>query len=874
MAGEIREVTLHLDSSYEAKVETYRDFEESFFCHLYNDAASMIKEILDRNIRSRKKEGEGVSGPKCNIITFIGERGKGKTSAMLSFCSFLKDFNRLDMKEGHSACGVLRDYRQKAAFTVLDCIDATLLESEEKIVDIILGRMFNTMDSIGGIAGSLDWQELELGVRSLQKQCGDIYKALHVKEDKLLDEPDVVSLKEANKTWTQKEAFRELVNQYNDFMKKKNGGATENYLVIPIDDIDMNVAHCYEMLEALRKFLMVENVIILLAVNYKQLECACQNYYFKNIIYTKVKDPEIVRLQTERALGLAGEYLEKIIPTGRKVYMPDLYKEEGFFDNHVKVCVKEGRGESVGMKIQDYILCSIRRFLLVPENGFGACHFLLPSTLRKLSNYIKEFDNLRPLTGEGTEVMEAYRHNARWFYNDITNRFIEQNVDIRNEDILDAFLDYRTENILNIIGDVLLENVSTFDRYENMYYDTSTLKAVDPLEMIQWRRKDTKNDEENFGYGEILFILYHLEQGGDDKLEYIHAIRLLLSLTVTRMLFSVNELGKLQKEEMRMMKDSLENFTQKDYWGYWDDVYFNRKIRKDFVRYAKLEGEVTNGLVCRVELEDVTGEENEEKNIHNIKARIKTYIAVRMFLKKRYGKMQDIDSSQPSEVQADTRLDAMGGNTFNLRLPEGYIWKYRFGNFIDSIYNYDSWLPEVEKEAIGQMRGQLRGRKDYEELGRKMEKMYEQEVQEFQDRMDAWKEKYGTAMVIPAYSGEIMNALFGELYGGNGQLRYTDTERLFKKGIRKAFGVIRQTLEKYDAYFDRNRVLLTEDEKESQWHKYSYTDIFLECPLIDYMMDEECNNLVGEGLYRIASDILTYNYTPAYALGDIQDSEA
>lgn len=60
---------------YGPKCEKLEDYETSIFKKIYEEAFESLDEIL-------KNEGQLENN---NIISFIGERGSGKTSCMLSF---------------------------------------------------------------------------------------------------------------------------------------------------------------------------------------------------------------------------------------------------------------------------------------------------------------------------------------------------------------------------------------------------------------------------------------------------------------------------------------------------------------------------------------------------------------------------------------------------------------------------------------------------------------------------------------------------------------------------------------------------------------------------------------------------------------------
>lgn len=77
------------------KLETIGEFEESIFADVYRRASNDVENILEDNKRVEqlhKDVRQFDEAEYCNnIVPFLGERGMGKSSAMLSFAYFLKN---------------------------------------------------------------------------------------------------------------------------------------------------------------------------------------------------------------------------------------------------------------------------------------------------------------------------------------------------------------------------------------------------------------------------------------------------------------------------------------------------------------------------------------------------------------------------------------------------------------------------------------------------------------------------------------------------------------------------------------------------------------------------------------------------------------
>lgn len=144
-------------------------------------------------------------------------------------------------------------------------------------------------------------------------------KNLRSSKDVIEDEDDTFleTLEKLSLSWNLKESFQELVQEYLEIMKYPNTEDLKienHFLVISIDEADMNIDHGFEIIEQIRQYLMGPNIIVLLSADYDQLEKICDNHFsreFSSINKFENMDKHIKRL-TRRIL-------EKIIPSDRRI---------------------------------------------------------------------------------------------------------------------------------------------------------------------------------------------------------------------------------------------------------------------------------------------------------------------------------------------------------------------------------------------------------------------------------------------------------------------------------------------------------------------------------------------------------------------------
>ena len=71
---------INLNEDYKIKIEKGKDFNQSIFQNVYKNALKSVIEIVKHSDKDNNDYDDFN-----NIIAFTGERGKGKSSSMISF---------------------------------------------------------------------------------------------------------------------------------------------------------------------------------------------------------------------------------------------------------------------------------------------------------------------------------------------------------------------------------------------------------------------------------------------------------------------------------------------------------------------------------------------------------------------------------------------------------------------------------------------------------------------------------------------------------------------------------------------------------------------------------------------------------------------
>ena len=124
------------------KLEKHEEWEQSIFSDVYEKAIFLTKKIVKDNHEtssantitySSDLDGENFN----NIIPFLGERGMGKSSVMLSFSYYLENY------DGDRDKILQIENYIKPLFVTLPRIDVAMFIKGESLLDIILANMWN-----------------------------------------------------------------------------------------------------------------------------------------------------------------------------------------------------------------------------------------------------------------------------------------------------------------------------------------------------------------------------------------------------------------------------------------------------------------------------------------------------------------------------------------------------------------------------------------------------------------------------------------------------------------------------------------------------------------------------------------------------------
>ena len=514
----------------EVKIESENEWRESYFYDEYNQAFQSVQRIINDNLDKKLKENLIEHSSKKadskynrihNIIPFVGKRGTGKTSVMMSFSTMLENYSSSDRK--NAQLYVFKDSngdKQRVKFYCTDCIDGSLLEKGEDIFKLILAQiygMFIQMDKDGRPRD----KSYEYEKRELQQSFDEVFRSICDLEkeglkDIYYEESAITSLKSLSSSLDLTKKFEKLICRYLKTLKM--GQAYEDnadtFLVIMVDDLDLNIPGGYEMLEKIHRYMMVKNVVVMLTIDYDQIKLLCEKQLYSMVpkFDTKLNEK---RKYVER---VARDFLDKIFPGNVRIYMP-------VFDKLKNIKVKDSKsGEIKATKDVLFQLLYDKLELRMDVEGTKR-HFYEQSSLRTFTSFylmLKSMQSLSNLSKD--ERQEVFMKNYKRLMSDTLNRMIDERLDDKHKEI---FRRITKSDLLHSARNFYIE-VLNYDSFKDFILEKESWSELNEKQhLIELAHNIEKS---GYSYGELLRIIYCWGRVDNESKEMIRCLLAYYSL--------------------------------------------------------------------------------------------------------------------------------------------------------------------------------------------------------------------------------------------------------------------------------------------------------------------------------------------------------
>ena len=379
--------------------KTDTSIDESIFSAQYKKAISEINDFFNENdAESSNAESYSVfitnnQETHNNIFAFIGDRGSGKTSCMLSLANLLINSKKVVNRN----------------FISLDLIDPTYFDDKNNIIAIIIAKMYRKFTELQD--AKRDFSKTQELLKAFEKVQND-FETLFYNNKKESFCDDIENLDSLSSALNLKQDFKDLVEKWLSIFSNES----KSCMLLIIDDVDLNTKCADRMLEEIRKYLIQEKVLILISFKLEQISFVKQQQLLSEYkVLLENADKTDVHKKIE---SMTEAYLTKFIPFNNRIFMPDFVSS---LKSQIEIIGSDIPVPDYynNITLDQFILSLIfhkTRFLFY--NSDTNANFIIPHNLREVRQLIKLFWNCKDFDSDDS-VNPEYIYNKELFKNHI-----------------------------------------------------------------------------------------------------------------------------------------------------------------------------------------------------------------------------------------------------------------------------------------------------------------------------------------------------------------------------------------------------------------------------------------------------------------------
>lgn len=362
----------------------------SIFSDIYSRAFDLIYGIATQQIDVNNDQNR----ERNNIVAFIGERGSGKTSCLKSVYKALSEHT------------FVSGIKEKILFnTSLPTIDPSYLDEQSNILEIVIAHLFKIFkQQVNTNVQTLGEDRLEKK-RQLVKRFQEVKDALDCLNSKRIENKyHNDSIEELSKLAAGSNLREKMEKLVDCFLKYCSDGddASKRILVISIDDLDVQTNHTYKMVEQIRKYLIVDKVVILIGVKLVQLSDLIKKKFSEDFNSDAGKDAQID--------DMVARYLMKLLPLSHRLILPS-YSEIP----DIELILQGETTYDKELSIRDRVLKLIYdKTHMMFYNIYAQDSLIVPYNLREFLNLLSLLDglpSLHSLPDDEREVKKKINRN-------------------------------------------------------------------------------------------------------------------------------------------------------------------------------------------------------------------------------------------------------------------------------------------------------------------------------------------------------------------------------------------------------------------------------------------------------------------------------
>lgn len=492
-----RTITFNIGDENRIVVENINKdtIKSSIFSEPYHYILNALDHYIDALSDNRDNDLKGNDMWRNNIFAFIGERGSGKTSCMRSIVHLLEDPRNSQ----------LDNVFLKSNFYALDMIDPSFIDNESNIIGVILATLYKKF-----LDHSQDINE-GLKIKLAESFARVQHDFSRMMTERAIPDDDLEALSSLSAAIDLRTSMQDLIDKFMKYMGKEKA-----ILLIPVDDIDLYSKAATIMVEQIRKYLVLPNVLVVMAVKLDQLA------KLKRLQYSTEYRDDNQTLNDTDLDEMVDRYITKLVPYNHRVYMPEstVYWDAGLNINQKNTSCYQF--ESVRQAVPELIFRKTRYLFY---NSAVKTSFIVPDNLRELRQIIRllvdmkdywQYDGDGKLIAEETnnkEVFKKYLFES-WMMNHLgtdSQRGIKEFASISEAIQINA-------TALRIIRD-------KFEK--DKYFETKEPSVISNI-------LKSNNQVYNIAIGDVLAIIDFLERK-DITLEQMHFLFMIKTIYSMRL---------------------------------------------------------------------------------------------------------------------------------------------------------------------------------------------------------------------------------------------------------------------------------------------------------------------------------------------------
>lgn len=504
------------------------DLEKSIFSNQYKKSLY----TLDSYFALQSGKTENGIEDASNVFAFIGERGSGKTSCMMSVANLLGSNEKTDVFNKYT-------HLRPICFKVLNLIEPSFFDEYNNIISLVISQIyteFKTKRNKNGVGT----KEQQLTERDIV-QCFDrIQRSLSRVIDAVNNKPeDIDGLVHLAAAVNLRDDIRQLVAKILDYLECPNG-----VLLVPIDDIDLNSSQATAMIEQIRKYLVNKNIVILMALKLDQLSQLKKQQFIKD--YATLIEKKSIKLDDINEM--TERYISKLIPNSQRIYLPD---PEAYLYSPVTIVLENGENLPFPTVRQSVTELIFRKTRYLFYNSPGSTNYVVPRNLREIRQLTSMLAIMNDYVDEVKNGDSNNLYNKTLFKRYFFGNWAMGNLSAEDQQYIKEIMD--VADALQINSFVLNILDKRFNVADSSSVGRAYGRAIDGISDTGMELRyvlDDSNKYYNISIGDVLSLLEILDkqhQNLEDR-KFIFAIRTIYSILLYEFYDEVTEPIVTQKK--------------------------------------------------------------------------------------------------------------------------------------------------------------------------------------------------------------------------------------------------------------------------------------------------------------------------------------